>query len=96
MASAAENNLLNDDNGVDAGKVYVFWGSSLTGTSGEIPLNNADLTFLGEEANDRLGVHLQVVGDLNGDGFLEVGIGAHANDDGGTDVGKMSIFSACY
>ena len=33
--------------------------------------------------------------DYDGDGFLEVGIGAVYNDDGGTDVGKMSIFSAC-
>ena len=30
--------------------------------------------------------------DVNGDGFNDVLIGAHGNDDGGTDAGKGYLF----
>ncbi len=53
----------------NTGKVDIFFGSS--------PLNNiADLTLSGQHADDRFGSKLQNAGDVNGDGFNELLIGA--------------------
>jgi len=53
-------------------------------------------TVNGENENDRLGVSVAGVGDINGDGYADFGAGAHLFDDGGgiTDNrGRVYIYS---
>ena len=48
--------------------------------------------FMGDlDAGDRFGVALASTGDLDGDGVSELAVGAHSDDDGGTDRGAVWI-----
>ena len=71
---------LNDDGGTDAGRAYVYYGGPGADTT-------ADLTFTGE-TGDRLGHSVGTAGDMNGDGFDDLIVGAYLNGDGGTDAGR--------
>jgi len=62
-------------------------GSSIG--SGSISLANA--SFYGEVSNDRAGFSVSSAGDVNGDGFDDVLIGADDNDEGGENSGKAYI-----
>jgi hypothetical protein len=76
----------NDDGGTNAGKVYVYYGSS-NGLS-EFP----DWTAVGEAATDFFGGSVAGVGDVNGDGYDDVVIGAENNDGAGTNAGEVYLF----
>ena len=80
---------LNDDGGSNAGKAYLVLGSGLT--SEELDLADADHAFVGEESEDRAGWALSGAGDVDGDGYGDVLIGAHLNDDGGRNAGKAYL-----
>jgi len=75
----------NDDGGTSAGKAYIYYG-------GEAMNTVAEMTVTGEAATDYLGLSCALAGDVNGDGYADVIIGARGNDDGGTDAGKVYIF----
>jgi len=67
------------------GAAYVFFGS--TTLSGTLELGggqSADLTVLGKASSDQLGISISGAGDVNGDGFDDIIIGARYNDDGGS------------
>jgi hypothetical protein len=46
----------------------------------------------GEAAGDKLGYTVAGVGDVNGDGFDDVVVGATTNDDGGKSAGSVYLF----
>ena len=48
-------------------------------------------SFLGEYADDQSGYSVSGVGDVNGDGFDDIIIGAYGNDDGGKMAGKTYL-----
>jgi len=80
----------NNDDGANpnAGAAYIFFGASdLSGTKALGLGASADVTFLGKAANDLFGVSVSGAGDINGDGFDDVIIGAQDNDDGATGNG---------
>jgi len=84
----------NDDAGSAAGVAYLFFGSStLSGTfdTGE-GVQSADVTIFGKLGSDNLGLSLSGAGDINGDGFDDVIIGAYGNDDGAATAGAAYIF----
>jgi hypothetical protein len=54
-------------------------------------LSNASASFLGENANDNAGVRLAGAGDVNGDGYDDILIGAPFNDEGGTTAGQVYL-----
>lgn len=60
----------NSDGATRAGKVYVFFGSA----AGLSPLNPFTLT--GSEAHGQLGTSVAGVGDVNGDGYDDIIVGA--------------------
>ncbi|MBD3297089.1 MAG: hypothetical protein GF341_00385 [candidate division Zixibacteria bacterium] len=72
-----------DGNGVASGRAYVY--------SGRTRLRL--LRFSGEAAADSFGTAVAGVGDINSDGFDDVLIGAHGNDEAGQEAGKCYVFS---
>ena len=82
-----------DDGGVDAGEAYVIFGKA-TG------LANIDLTGLttadgfmiqGDVAFDHAGYSVSSAGDVNGDGFDDLILGARWGDNGGVDAGDAYV-----
>lgn len=71
--------------GLDAGRAYVFFGGPTMDAL-------ADRTFTGQAANDRFGVSVSAAGDVNGDGFADVVVGAFGNDAGGTNAGRAYVY----
>ncbi|MCD6595996.1 VCBS repeat-containing protein [bacterium] len=67
------------------GKVYLYLGGNKT------PKDPA-VIFIGEKPGDHFGVSATALGDINGDGFDDIAIGADKNDENGTDAGKVYIF----
>jgi len=62
-----------------AGEAYVVFGSPSLPGSFDIALGQQDVTILGANAGDRLGVSL-TSGDLNGDGVADIIVGAERGD----------------
>ena len=82
----------NGDGGRDAGKAYLLLGSTLAAsTSTSIDLSNADFEFIGENSGDTACDSVSTAGDVDGDGLDDLFVGAHNNDDGGIDAGKVYL-----
>ena len=67
--------------GLSYGKAYIYYGgSSMDG--------GADLTMVGEAANEELGCSVSTAGDVNGDGYSDVIIGAkgYSSSTGRADI----------
>ena len=55
-------------------------------------ISDTEGNFLGElENNDRFGVHVAALGDVDGDGIADIAVGAAQDDDGGPDCGAVWI-----
>jgi len=78
----------DDDGGSNAGQTYLILGSS-TDLNMDTDLSNADASFWGEAAGDYSGWSLSGSGDVNGDGYDDILIGARYNDDGAFDGGQF-------
>ncbi|PSP54526.1 hypothetical protein BRC82_10115 [Halobacteriales archaeon QS_1_67_19] len=76
----------SDDGATNAGAVYVFYGP----IEEDISLAQADAVFTGETAGDRAGVSI-AAGDLDGDGYSDVVVGAPRNGDAGRDAGAVYV-----
>jgi hypothetical protein len=75
----------NGAGGANAGRAYVYHGGPAVDAV-------ADLTLTGAETGDRFGFSVGSAGDVNGDGFDDVIVGAYANDAGGTDAGRAYVY----
>jgi len=73
-----------------AGSAYIFLGSS--SFSGNLDANQANVILTGENSNDHFGCSVSTAGDVNGDGFDDVIVGAQDNDAGGLNAGRAYIF----
>jgi len=85
----------NDDGANNAGAVYIFFGASnISGTfdmGGGV--QSANVTIFGKAADDDFGKAVSGAGDVNGDGFDDIIVGALKNNDGGSDnEGAAYIF----
>ena len=76
-----------DSGGDKAGAAYRVMGASLLGTA-TIDLSEADYMFIGEQSEDKAGFTVAGAGDVDGDGLDDILIGAHFDDDGGSQAGK--------
>ena len=77
-----------DTNNDDIGATYVFNGGGL---SGEIAMSSADARILGEANGDESGTTMVGGGDVNGDGYNDIVIGAPKNDEGGSNAGASYV-----
>lgn len=77
----------NDAGGQDAGRVYLYFGAPGS-TLDPAP----DATLTGQSATDSFGTAVAILGDVNGDGFGDLGVGASGNDAGGDGAGRAYVF----
>ncbi len=77
---------------VDAGQSYVVFGKSDTSAVelSEIAAGNGGFAINGIDAGDFSGNHVSVAGDVNGDGFDDVIIGAYLASGGGKPASGQS------
>jgi len=75
----------NDNGGAGAGAAYIFYGGAAMDAA-------ADLVLTGEAVNDHFGIAVSGAGDVNGDGFDDVLVGASDNDAGGLGSGRAYVF----
>ncbi|HRE40236.1 MAG TPA: FG-GAP-like repeat-containing protein [Ignavibacteria bacterium] len=76
---------LNDSNGINSGRAYLYFGGSV--------LNNTpDVIFTGEATGDNFGFSLSSAGDVNGDGYADVIIGANLNDATFINAGRVYLY----
>ena len=84
---------LGDDGGTDAGEAYVIFGKA--GGFANIDLATlapADgFIIQGDAAGDEAGTSVSSAGDINGDGFDDLIVGAPFGDDGGDDAGEAYV-----
>lgn len=66
-----------------AGKAYIYSGKD----------GRALLTFSAEKTSDSFGRHVSGVGDVNGDGYPDVIVGAPGNGAGGEGAGRAYVYS---
>ena len=95
---------LGDDGGEDAGEAYIIYGKAgVNGTQFGTKVGNRqvlDTTGLaptdgfilqGDTGDDQLGWSVSGAGDVNGDGFDDLIVGAFKGDDGGEDAGEAYV-----
>ncbi|MCK5773642.1 MAG: FG-GAP repeat protein, partial [Thermoplasmata archaeon] len=75
----------DEDGGLTAGQTYLILGKA-SGWSVDAGLSNADASFWGEDAGDYSGFEVAGAGDVNGDGYDDILIGAYGDDDGGSNA----------
>ena len=81
----------NSSGGISGrGKVYIIFGKP-SGWAKNVSLANADASFLGETVADYAGDCVNSLGDVNGDGYDDIIIGAANNDEGGSSAGQAYI-----
>lgn len=80
----------DDDGGTDSGSAFIFLGA-ITPPS-VIDASAADVILVGNDPGDEFGGRASSAGDVNGDGYDDVIVGAWRDDDGGTDSGVAFIF----
>lgn len=73
----------DDNNGTDSGSVRVYSGAD----------GSTIYSFDGDSAGDLLGYGLDIVGDVNNDGYDDMIIGAYLNDNNGADSGNAKVYS---
>ncbi len=93
--------IFNDAGGTDAGAAYVIFGKTTgfdTIDLDTIAAGSADgFKIIGEDAGDRAGRFATAAGDVNGDGFDDVIVGAYLNDTGGDAAGaSYVVFGSNY
>ena len=84
----------NDAGGGNAGAAYVVFGKT-GATRTMIDLTSLAATdgfvIIGDAAGDLAGLSVSAAGDVNGDGFDDVLIGAAFGDDAGSDAGEAYV-----
>jgi hypothetical protein len=72
------------------GETYLILGKT-SGWVMDTNLASADASFVGENFSDASGVSVSSAGDVDGDSFDDILIGADENDDGGDRAGKAYL-----
>ena len=83
--------IFDDDGGTDHGAVWILFLNPLGTVKSHQKISDTEGGFTGTLHNDdRFGL-VAALGDLDGDGVGDLAVGAHHDDDGGTDRGAVWI-----
>ena len=80
--------LYDDDNGTNSGSAYVYGGSS----AGVDPSSETKLIAWDGAYGDWFGNSVSGAGDVDGDGYDDVIVGAYGDDDNGPNFGSAVVF----
>jgi len=80
----------NSDQATGAGQIYIIFGGP-SGWNDGVSLANADASYQGQGQDDSAGYAVAGAGDVNGDGYDDILVGAFGNDDGGTNNGQAYL-----
>ncbi len=82
----------DDDGGSDYGAVYILFMNQDRTVKDQQKISAIHGSFTGKmSANDRFGVDIAALGDLNKDGIPDIVVGANTDYDGGTNSGAVWI-----
>jgi hypothetical protein len=81
---------LDEEGGVSAGQTYLIFGKA-SGWAMDTSLSLASASFRGEDSNDDSGYSVAGAGDVNGDGYDDILIGAYTDEEGGTSAGQTYL-----
>jgi len=82
----------NDTGGTDRGAIWILFMKSNGEVRDERKIASGDGDFGGNlDDNDAFGSAIADIGDLDGDGVEDLGVGADGDDDGGADRGAVWI-----
>ena len=77
---------------LDVGRSYVVYGKTASNTAIELSaLGTGGLVINGTVASDYSGWSVSAAGDVNGDGYADVIVGAHQADPNGTSSGRSYV-----
>ncbi|MCA9074995.1 MAG: FG-GAP repeat protein [Planctomycetaceae bacterium] len=84
---------INDDgNGVNRGAVYVLFLNSDGTVKEHQKINDAEGNFTARiDDADRFGKSITSLGDLDGDGIVDIAVGTQFDDDGGAEQGAVYV-----
>ena len=87
---------LASPNGIYSGESYVIFGQATIGSGGSIELANLDgsngFVLNGASPGDQTGVSVSSAGDVNGDGFDDLIIGAYLADNQGSNSNEGASY----
>ncbi|MBL4754530.1 MAG: FG-GAP repeat protein, partial [Flavobacteriales bacterium] len=90
----AVGNAFRDDGGRNRGAVWILYMKNDGTVDRHQVISSTDGGFTGLlRDGGRFGTSVNFLGDLNGDGFIELAVGAGLDDDGGTNKGAVWILS---
>ena len=84
----------NDEGGYSAGAAYVVFGGSgglTTIELADVALGTGGFKIIAQAGGDRTGMSVSSAGDIDGDGFADLIVGASRNDAGGYDAGAAYV-----
>ena len=71
------------------GAAYIFFGDD--GLTGSVSLGDADGTWIGTSGGDQAGLAVAALGDLDGDGYGDLLVGAPGSDGGASESGAAYL-----
>ncbi|MCP4136835.1 MAG: hypothetical protein GY754_38045 [bacterium] len=83
---------LDNDGGTDTGAVYILFLNKDGSVKKDQKISSEKGNFSGTlDAEDRFGISVAGIGDLDGDGVVDIAVGADRDDDGSTNTGAVWI-----